>query len=236
MATPTTKYRIKRDIKEFMKCPPHGIFGVPDEEDFMVFHAIIVGPDETPYEKGLFYFVVTFPNDYPHSPPSVKFMTTGGGTVRMNPNLYSCGKVCLSILGTWSGPSWSAIQSPSSVLISIQSLLNENPYHNEPGHEKERFQGASRQYNEVIIHETLRVAVVGMVRNDSGLNIPIALEHLVQQEFMRNIEFYEILATQKSALSGNIILDPLFPLPVESSFKYNELLLDLQSLKKQLGG
>lgn len=34
---------------------------------------------------------------------------------------------------TWSGPAWSPAQSLSSVLISIQSLLNEKPYHNEPG-------------------------------------------------------------------------------------------------------
>ena len=27
----------------------------------------------------------------------------GGGSVRFNPNLYNCGKVCLSLLGTWSG-------------------------------------------------------------------------------------------------------------------------------------
>ena len=36
----------------------------------------------------------------------VQFLTTGGGKVRFNPNLYECGKVCLSLLGTWSGPSW----------------------------------------------------------------------------------------------------------------------------------
>ena len=37
---------------------------------------------------------------------------------------------------TWSGPSWSPAQSLSSVLISIQSLMNEKPYHNEPGFEQ----------------------------------------------------------------------------------------------------
>lgn len=34
------------------------------------------------------------------------FLTTGGGRVRFNPNLYNCGKVCLSLLGTWAGPGW----------------------------------------------------------------------------------------------------------------------------------
>ena len=36
---------------------------------------------------------------------------------------------------TWSGPPWSAAQSLLSVLLSIQSLLCEKPYHNEPGYE-----------------------------------------------------------------------------------------------------
>ena len=41
-----------------------------------------------------------------------------------------------SVVSTWSGPAWSPAQSLSSVLISIQSLLNEKPYHNEPGFEQ----------------------------------------------------------------------------------------------------
>ena len=41
---------------------------------------------------------------------------------------------------TWSGPAWSPAQSLSSVLISIQSLMNENPYHNEPGFESVSFE------------------------------------------------------------------------------------------------
>jgi len=57
------------------------------------------------------------------------------GRVRFNPNLYANGKVCLSTLGTWSGPSWSPALSLAAVLISIQSLMTESPYTNEPGYE-----------------------------------------------------------------------------------------------------
>lgn len=39
---------------------------------------------------------------------------------------------------TWRGPAWSPAQSLSSVLMSIQSLMNEKPYHNEPGFEQVR--------------------------------------------------------------------------------------------------
>lgn len=63
----------------------------------------------------------------------------GGGKVRFNPNLYNCGKVCLSLLGTWSGSKdeqWSYASSMLQVLVSIQSLiLIPKPYFNEPGYE-----------------------------------------------------------------------------------------------------
>ncbi|KAH7971530.1 hypothetical protein HPB49_025564 [Dermacentor silvarum] len=42
-------------------------------------------------------------------------------------------QVCLSILGTFPGPAWSPAQGIGSVLVSIQSLLNEQPFYNEPG-------------------------------------------------------------------------------------------------------
>ena len=43
------------------------------------------------------------------------------------------GKVCLSLLGTWSGPGWDpAISTLSQVLVSIQAqIMNEAPYYNE---------------------------------------------------------------------------------------------------------
>jgi ubiquitin-protein ligase len=34
---------------------------------------------------GLWQFDVALPPSYPDVPPNVKFMTTGGGTVRVNP-------------------------------------------------------------------------------------------------------------------------------------------------------
>ena len=60
---------------------------------------LIIGPFDTPYEGGFFHFYLRFSPNYPRCPPRVKFMTTGSGRVRFNPNLYCNGKVCLSILG-----------------------------------------------------------------------------------------------------------------------------------------
>ena len=66
-------------------------------------------------------------------PPKVKNLTTGGGSVRFNPNLYNDGKVCLSLLGTWAGPGWDpAMSSALQVLVSIQSqVMTALPWFNE---------------------------------------------------------------------------------------------------------
>lgn len=96
---------------------------------------MIIGPEGTPYENGCFLFDIFLPLDYNHSCPLVKSMTTNGGKYRYNPNLYADGKVCLSLLGTWSGPGWISGKSTLlQVLISIQSLIFcDEPYLNEPG-------------------------------------------------------------------------------------------------------
>ena len=62
------------------------------------------------------------------------------GGLRINPNLYEDGKVCLSLLNTWSGlanENWiPGTSTMLQVLVSIQGLiLNAEPYFNEPGYE-----------------------------------------------------------------------------------------------------
>lgn len=61
---------------------------------------MIAGPEGTPYANGLFEFDCFMPVEYPSTPPLVNLQTTGGGLVRFNPNLYNCGNVCLSLLGS----------------------------------------------------------------------------------------------------------------------------------------
>jgi len=175
------------------------IFPMMDEDLATVIHALVVGPFDTPYEGGFFWFVLNCPDDYPNSPPKVKLMTTGGGAVRFNPNLYANGKVCLSILGTWAGPGWSPAQSLASVLMSVQSLMNERPYHNEPGFEVARGPRDVENYNDAIGYERLRVAVADMAGDTSAARaLPPPLRALVRELFP---SFYDAYAL---AVSGAV--------------------------------
>jgi ubiquitin-protein ligase len=88
-------------------------------------------------QGGFFIFDMMLPINYPQTSPEVLLITTGSGQVRFNPNLYNCGKVCLSLLGTWEGERWDAQHSNiNQVIQSICYLIFvENPYFNEPGFE-----------------------------------------------------------------------------------------------------
>ncbi|TFK93617.1 ubiquitin conjugating enzyme family protein [Polyporus arcularius HHB13444] len=142
------------------------IFLRVDETRVDVIKALITGPEGTPYYNGCFLFDVFLGPNYNQSPPSVKYMTTNGGKFRFNPNLYADGKVCLSLLGTWSGPGWIAGKSTLlQVLISIQSMiLCDEPYLNEPGWANSGGTPKSTAYSANVRRMVVRTAMLGNLK------------------------------------------------------------------------
>ena len=128
---------------------PSGITVQVYEGRMDLLRAAIEGPSGTPYEGGLFVFDIYLPPSYPAVPPKAFYWAYGK---YINPNLYECGKVCLSLLGTWNGPGWE--QDTSTLLqlfVSIQGLiLIEAPYCNEPGQQRDGGTERSTQYNRMV--------------------------------------------------------------------------------------
>lgn len=130
--------------------------------------ALIEGPENTPYEGCLLLFSISFPDDYPFSPPKVVFLTSDGKT-RFHPNLYVDGKVCLSILATYSGPSWSGTQSLSTVLLSIQGLLDNNPLTHEPAYERGTLlEPRHKEYRDAVEHNLVKLMVESIKRFETN--------------------------------------------------------------------
>jgi len=135
---PETIKRLLKDVRQIIRHPltDNGIYYSHDYANCLKGYAMIIGPSDTPYFGGYYFFKLDYPNDYPFTPPKVTYMTNDGFT-RFNPNLYKCGKVCVSILNTWSGDKWSSCQTINSVLLTLCSLLNDAPLENEPRQSKE---------------------------------------------------------------------------------------------------
>ena len=138
-----TLRRLANDIKMINRNPlhSHGIYYEHSETDILSGRAMIIGSEGTPYERGYYFFKLIFPQNYPHSPPTVTFLTNGSDYVRIHPNLYRNGKTCLSLLNTWHGQSatdrWTGCQTISSVLLTLSSILTNDPLQHEPGIRKD---------------------------------------------------------------------------------------------------
>jgi ubiquitin-conjugating enzyme E2 Z len=160
--TPLAIKRLQREQVSFAKQQDESLFVVFDDD--MAAHkaiALVMGPKGSPFEGGFYFFEMSFPDEYPLKPPMLDFKTSDG-RVRFHPNLYTNGKVCLSILGTWQGPSWTSACTYQSVLLSIQSIMDSHPIHHEPGYETQ-LGAVDATYTRMVKYENINVAVCGIL-------------------------------------------------------------------------
>ena len=190
--------RLLRDVKQILKEPltENGIYYVHDDTDMLKGYALIIGPSDTPYFGGNYYFEFNYPADYPHSPPKVKYWTNGN-RIRFNPNLYTCGKVCVSLLNTWRGEQWTSCQTISTVLLTLCTLLCNNPLLNEPGVGKGH--ADMENYTEIIQYSNLSIAVCDIVKKKDGIYMPFFENFypFVKENFLKNYDKLLELAEKK---------------------------------------
>ncbi|XP_075732761.1 ubiquitin-conjugating enzyme E2 Z-like [Rhipicephalus microplus] len=190
--------RLNHDLKNIIDNPVPGIFVEPEKGDITYVHAVIVVPDHTPCQGGLFHFVLKFPLNYPNCPPQVRFMTTDGGRVRFNRKLYCSGLVSLSIPGTFHGPSWNPEMTLKTVVVSIQSSLIEQPLADEPalGRELETWLEKTVGCNAKLRSQTLRVAICDALEACLLGNslYPQDLQTAVMKHFVQDYDKYENVA------------------------------------------
>jgi len=98
-----------------VKESPPGISAFPHMENMRYFDVVIVGPEGTPYDGGIFKLELFLPAGYPHDPPKVRFLTK-----LYHPNVDKLGRICLNILKP---KEWSPALQIQKVLLSIQALL-----------------------------------------------------------------------------------------------------------------
>ena len=169
-AIPMRSRRIMGDLKELLKDPLYEVFIHFDDSDINQMIVMIRG-QEGPYEFCQFLFHIRFSDDYPMSPPIVKFCSSDGRT-RLNPNLYIEGKVCLSILGTWQGDPWTSVMTIKTVILSIMALvMTREPLRNEPGMESSPVDKIEI-YNQIVEYASLNI-LLNQINHPSEMFAPL---------------------------------------------------------------
>ncbi|XP_039263481.1 ubiquitin-conjugating enzyme E2 N-like [Styela clava] len=107
--------RIIKETQRLVSDSPPGICAIPVESNARYFKVTVVGPQDSPYEGGIFKLELFLPEDYPMAPPKVRFMTK-----IYHPNIDKLGRICLDILKD----KWSPALQIRTVLLSIQALLS----------------------------------------------------------------------------------------------------------------
>ncbi|XP_033763112.1 ubiquitin-conjugating enzyme E2 J2-like [Pecten maximus] len=113
----TATGRLKQDYLRIMKDPVPYVKAIPLPSNILEWHYIVSGPEQSPYEGGIYHGKLIFPREFPFKPPSI-YMITPNGRFKCNTRL------CLSISDfhpdTWN-PAWSV----STILTGLLSFMLE---------------------------------------------------------------------------------------------------------------
>ncbi|PSR80766.1 putative ubiquitin-conjugating enzyme CDC34 [Coniella lustricola] len=151
---------------------------------------MVVNPDSD-FNGGYFKAEMTFPNDYPYSPPKFRFLRP-----IWHPNIYPDGQLCISILhqagedlmsGEDAGERWSPLQGAESVLRSILLLLDD-PEINSPANVD-----ASVMYRDkkADYQQKAREAVEASKKDiPEGFTVPTSFEPEVAPKIEYDDDFY----------------------------------------------
>ncbi len=235
--------RISKEIQDLHKdakdLAENGVYTYVNDENMKEIYALFIGREKTPYHHGFYFIKFTYPDDYPMSPPKAFYATQGvlsgnQGLVRFNPNLYVCGKVCLSMLNTWQGPGWVPTNTIINVFMAIQALvLNEVPLHNEPGYTNHPVNDPVVQsYNRLIEYANYNIGIYAMLNNQPcGFEVfkPIMEKYFVEHfnEIISNIQEIKTKYNQveiKCNAYGNSVVKPNYDVTIQKlTEKYEEL-------------
>jgi len=176
-----------------------------NETDIKKGHLLILGVENSPYFGGFYFFQTTFPDNYPFSPPQMKFLSNDNKT-RFNPNLYQPsstpaydGKVCLSILNTWGESTWSQVQRFTSVVETMRAhLFHDKPLINEPGYAESN--PMNEIYSRMLMYENLNFNVYFNIVHTPDYAMPF--KQIMIENFKVNQEYFKKYIDDNKYLHG----------------------------------
>lgn len=144
-------------------------------------------PDLTsPYTNGFFLFKLTIPEDFPISPPAIKFHPQQN-SCRLHPNYYEEGKVCLSVINTWSRDDWAPTTSLMAISNILEERLNEHSICFEPGCEQSSV-ARMKTFNETVKYGVYQHAILPIIQSRNQNYKPF--QNIIQTYWETNKDIY----------------------------------------------
>jgi ubiquitin-protein ligase len=171
----------KKEEQTIMLCCPN--------DDLSKLEALVIGPPDTPYQGAFMYIKINLPSNYPFAVPKFKFCTPEVEPCYMHPNMYSNGKICLSIINTWASNEWNAGATLENVLVTIQSRLTCNPIIYEPSFEMVDPTSIEATTYELVA--TYKAFDVGVLKFLTRKDVPAEIMTFAREYFMRHLDMYE---------------------------------------------
>eukprot|EP01097_Dermamoeba_algensis_P001730 TRINITY_DN1650_c0_g1_i3.p1 TRINITY_DN1650_c0_g1~~TRINITY_DN1650_c0_g1_i3.p1 ORF type:complete len:155 (-),score=34.50 TRINITY_DN1650_c0_g1_i3:178-642(-) len=114
-----TQKRLQKEFTDLVKDPPSWLKATLFNDNIFKWKVLLLGPDKSPFEKGVFELQIDVPTEYPFKPPKFTFLTKV-----YHPNVKSDGQLCAEMLT----PDWSPQLRIQEVLLTVRQMLAEpNP-------------------------------------------------------------------------------------------------------------
>ena len=98
-------------------------------ENLLTWHAVISGPEDTPYEGYVFKLHIDVPDQYPLTPPTIRFITR-----IFHPNVhFKTGEICVDVLKKDWTPAWSLTSACRAILSILSDPNGESPLNCDAG-------------------------------------------------------------------------------------------------------
>ncbi|XP_066933857.1 probable ubiquitin-conjugating enzyme E2 C [Clytia hemisphaerica] len=108
--------RLMKELSDIMMANDSNVTAFPMEDDTFKWTGKIKGPEGSVYSGKAYKMSLKFPATYPYEAPTITFATPC-----FHPNVDMAGNICLDTLKE----RWSSCNSVHSILVSIQSLLQD---------------------------------------------------------------------------------------------------------------